>query len=279
MASSYLCRDDEAARVSVLGVDTAKTVVAVVRRERLRTAAASLAFHAFNALIPFVLFVLVGLSLSSSFGQVVTAVGSAVGVNAADLQRLVEAVTNTTSGRVQAAAIAGVVLLWSAFRMFAAANDTFEAVYGTHEHGSFLETVRDILLVFVTVAIALGGLTVLGVTLSVVVPEGGVLRYLAPVALFVVLTVGFAPMYYVFPDVETSVREALPGALFAAAAWTLSSIGFVLYASISRSVHLYGVIGGLMLLLTWLYVGGLVLLVGIVINATIAGRTDVDRDG
>lgn len=255
-----------------------REVVEVARRERLTTAAASLAFHAFNALIPFALFVLVGLTLSSELEAVVTAVGSAAGVSTSNLQRLVRTVTNTTTGRAQAAGIAFVVLLWSAGRMLHAANETFEAVYGTRRHGSWLGTLRDVLIVFVTVALALGGLAVVGVALSFVVRDAGVVVYFAPVALFVLLSVGFTPMYYVFPGVDVTLREALPGALFAAGAWTLSSIGFLLYASVSKSVHLYGVVGGVMLLLTWLYVGGLVLLVGVVINAVLAGKVDAETD-
>jgi membrane protein len=48
------------------------------------------------------------------------------------------------------------------------------------------------------------------------------------------------------------------------------------YAGVSRSVDLYGVVGGLLLLLTWLYVGGLALLLGVVVNAVLAGRVDPD---
>ena len=86
-------------------------------------------------------------------------------------------------------------------------------------------------------------------------------------------------MYYVLPEVDgVSVREILPGALFAAVTWTVASVIVRLYATASSSVALYGAVGGPLLVMTWLYVGGLALLVGAALNASLAGRVAPDAE-
>jgi hypothetical protein len=107
------------------------------------------------------------------------------------------------------------------------------------------------------------------------------LGLVAPVVLIGGLSVTFLPMYYIFPDVDIAVREALPGAVLAAVGWVLLQVGFRAYTRIAGSYEAYGVLGGVLLLITFLYFGGLVLLVGAVVNATLADRLadEADLDG
>jgi membrane protein len=59
----------------------------------------------------------------------------------------------------------------------------------------------------------------------------------------------------------------LPGALLAAALWMLASIGFSIYVSYFSSYDAtYGVLGAVIVLLIWLYVGNLALLIGALAN-------------
>ncbi|MFC7176850.1 YhjD/YihY/BrkB family envelope integrity protein [Halosegnis marinus] len=56
--------------------------------------------------------------------------------------------------------------------------------------------------------------------------------------------------------------------------WTALQTGFRVYAGIAGSYEAYGVLGAVLLLITFLYFGGLVLLVGVVLNAVLAGRVE-----
>lgn len=252
-------------------------VVAVLRQERLTLVAASLGFHAFNSLIPLVLFTIVGLSLAGELRTAAHVFEAATGVRTVQTVELIQRFIGDATGRRWAAIIALVILLWSVFRMFRAFHNGITEVYGVGDDESLLSQVRDALLVFGTVVVAVILIGVLGVALSIVL-QGFVWRIAGPVLLFVTLVAVFVPVYYFSPTQNVTVREVLPGAVFAAAAWTLSGIGFRLYASTSQSVQLYGVAGGLMLLLTWLYVGGLVLLVGVAINAVLGQRVPEEND-
>lgn len=94
-----------------------------------------------------------------------------------------------------------------------------------------------------------------------------------PVLLVVGLSVSLFPIYYVFPDLDLSVREVVPGVLIAAVGWAALQSLFQFYVLLFDKQEVYGVIGGVLLLLTWLYLSGFLLLVGGVVNAVLAGRT------
>jgi len=59
-----------------------------------------------------------------------------------------------------------------------------------------------------------------------------------------------------------------PGVIVAAIGWAALQALFQIYVAISSSSESAGPIGAILLLLTWLYFGGLILLVGGVVNAT-----------
>lgn len=252
-------------------------IVAVLRQERLTLAAASLGYHAFNSLIPLVLFTIVGLSLTGELRAAARLFEMAAGVPAAETVQLIEQVIGDATGRTSAAAIALVILLWSIFRIFRAFHNGIVEVYGVDDDESILGQARDAALVFGSVVLAVVLLGVLGVALSVLM-EGLIWYVVGPVLLFLALVAAFIPVYYFSPTTNVTVREVLPGAVFAAATWTLSGIMFRLYASTAQSVQLYGVAGGLLLLLSWLYVGGLVLLIGVALNAVLGDRVSEEHE-
>ena len=237
--------------------------------------AASLGYHAFNTLIPLSLFVLLGLSAVGLLGTVTSSLSSAVGLPAGQLESMLSSTTNGAGARIRAALLAFVILAWSTTRTLHTTNAAFEEVYGTREQGSLIRRAEVIAIATVTTPLAFALAIGLGVVLSLVI-KGVFYTVLAPVVLFVALAVGFFPLYYVFPGIDITPREAVPGAVFAAGLWTASAVFFRVYASFSQSVHLYGVVGGLLLLLTWLYVGGLAILLGVVVNAVLAERVDPD---
>lgn len=256
-------------------VSVARTVTAVARQERISVAAAGMSYHAFNAFVPLALFVLVSASEFGELATVARVVELLAGPQAAEVETLLQSVTRQTSGRTLAVGIALLILLWSALRLFDVANDTFTGVYGEGPGRSIASQAVDVLLTFATVVVAVVVAIVVGVTLTFAL-DGLAVALLTPLLLVCVLTVVFLPMYYIFPSPEMTIRLALPGAVFAATAWTLTGLGLRAYASVSTSVQLYGVVGGLLLFLSWLYVGGFVLMLGVVINAVRGGHATAD---
>ena len=87
------------------------------------------------------------------------------------------------------------------------------------------------------------------------------------------LAIAFFPIYYVFPNMDVTIREVLPGVFIAAIGWIGLKWVFNLYIFFSDKSDFYGLVGILVLLVTWLYFGALILLVGTEVNAVLAGRT------
>jgi uncharacterized BrkB/YihY/UPF0761 family membrane protein len=146
-------------------------------------------------------------------------------------------------------------------------------VYGTAP-GGLVDRLRDATVVAVATG---GGVFVTVVAAGVVAALVGrlpVVGLVAPLALLAVLVAALFPVYYVFPDVPVSPREALPGTALAAVGWTVLGAGFGAYAAVASqgSLALYGALGGVVLLATWLYLAASLLLVGAVVNAVLAGR-------
>jgi membrane protein len=89
--------------------------------------------------------------------------------------------------------------------------------------------------------------------------------------------------YYYAPDVEQDWVFLAPGSVFATLLWLAASLGFRVYVQNFADYNAtYGALGGAVVLLLWLYVSGLVLLVGGELNAEIehaslAGKAPGER--
>lgn len=252
-----------------------KSVLAVANERNVRMTAASVAFYTFNTAIPLGLLVFVGLSYFGHVELLSRAIELVVGGSPDRIQSVLDRISEDPPGRWRAAAIAGGIFLWSAFRMFTAVDSAFAEVYDERRESAFLDTLVNTGVVLVAVVVGVLVVTVAGALLSFRTDGAFWVPYTTGL-LFVVLLVAFLPVYYVFPRVETSLVDVLPGAVFAAGGWTISAVFFRVYLSLSANP--YGLAGAVLLLLSWLYVGGLVLLLGIVLNAVLGGHVEVDYD-
>jgi len=87
---------------------------------------------------------------------------------------------------------------------------------------------------------------------------------------FALAATGIAIVYYYAPDAEQDWIWITPGSAFATTLWLLASLGFKLYvASVGNYTEVYGAIGGVMVLMLWFYISGLVILLGAEMNAVI----------
>lgn len=256
-----------------------RDVTAVSRERQISVKSAGLAYHAFNTLVPLVILLLVGITLVDALEPLVEALEGATGLEGMVTDGGVDEMAGGAGDRLRAALLALVVLLWSAARLFQAVNSAFTDVYGSRKDQSYaasaatvtVVTAVNTVLLTATVAVGVALVGVLGVSVSVLV-GGLAATAVSSVALAGLLLVIFLPMYYLFPQADVSVREVLPGTAFAALAWTVLAVGFRIYVATSESVALFGIAGAILLILTWVYLGGLCLLLGAVLNAVLADR-------
>ncbi|WP_202708946.1 YihY/virulence factor BrkB family protein [Sporosalibacterium faouarense] len=94
-----------------------------------------------------------------------------------------------------------------------------------------------------------------------------VLRYALPLGgLFIV----FASIYRFAPNFKLSYKEVYAGAIFSTFGWIFISMAFSYYVNNFNSFsRTYGSIGGIIILLIWLYLSSIIILIGGEINASI----------
>jgi membrane protein len=90
-----------------------------------------------------------------------------------------------------------------------------------------------------------------------------------PVAIFFMLF-ALAVIYHICPNVEHDWRWVTPGSVCAVSLWLVVSLGFKLYVENFGNYNAaYGSIAGVIVLMLWLYLTGVVMLLGGEINAEI----------
>ena len=83
-----------------------------------------------------------------------------------------------------------------------------------------------------------------------------------PIA-FALVTTGIALVYYYAPDAEQDFTWITPGSVLAATLWVIASLGFRFYVvSFGNYEATYGTVTGVILLMLWFYISGLMLIIG-----------------
>jgi membrane protein len=87
---------------------------------------------------------------------------------------------------------------------------------------------------------------------------------------FALVALAFCLVFFFGPDVEQDFVFLTPGSVLATVLWLLGSLAFRFYVMNFASYNeTYGAVGGVMVLLLWLYLSGLVVIVGAEMNAEI----------
>ena len=96
---------------------------------------------------------------------------------------------------------------------------------------------------------------------------------------FGLVALAVAIIYYFAPDAEQEWIWITPGSVLATVLWLITSLIFKFYVSHFASYNAtYGAIGGVIVLLLWLYVSSLAVLVGAELNAEIEHASPYGKD-
>ncbi|MDF2947246.1 MAG: ribonuclease [Bacillales bacterium] len=89
----------------------------------------------------------------------------------------------------------------------------------------------------------------------------------------IVLFAVFTALYYLAPNIKLKFKQVVVGSLFTTVGWLLVSYFFAMYMDrFGNYTATYGSLGGIMLLLVWFYMSGLIIIIGCEINAIIYHR-------
>lgn len=93
-------------------------------------------------------------------------------------------------------------------------------------------------------------------------------------AIMIIPIFGILMLLYIFtPNRKLSVKSAVPGALFSTIAWIAVSVLFSFYVTnFGKYATLYGSLGAIIVLMLWLYLTGIIFIMGGELNAVLLER-------
>jgi membrane protein len=281
----------EVVRLGGLSItELSKRVAKGVYNDNAIGQAAQLAYYFLFALFPFLLFLVTLLGfLPLAMDEIM---GLLASVMPGDVISLVQENVRTLVIQQRGGLLSFGILtaLWTSSSAVAAIMDNLNHAYGVQE-GRPIWKVWGIALLLV---LGLSSLLMVSVVLLIFGPQiGGLLAYRIGLGaefeiiwniarwpiIIAFLIVAMANIYYFAPDVEQNWRWITPGSIFAILAWIGVSLGFSVYVSQFGSYNkVYGSIGTFIVLMTWMYLMGFVILVGGEINAAIEHAAQLGKD-
>jgi membrane protein len=186
-------------------------------------------------------------------------------------------ISETVHGVVSARAITGVAsvlgLLWASSAAFGAIRKGINAAWGIKKTRPFLrERLMDIALVLgggllmILIMLITPILSFLQETTVYIAPDADLKLLFRLISLVVSPVLAFATfliLYRYLPNIEVTLKDVWMGALAASIAFDGAKWGFLWYVSTFPVYNIvYGSVGAVMALLTWVYVSSIILLFG-----------------
>ena len=255
-------------------------------KDRVSDVAGMVTFHGILALFPFVLFLvtLAGLLIDPARETELIEQLSKIapGPVTQILGERVRSLVETRSTGLLTVSIA--IALWSASGGMSALMRALNTTYGVEETRKWWKT-RPLALGMTFFA---AGLALAAALIAIAAPPlakavGGPLGEALlwgrlPVAGLLMMFL-WACLYYFLPDVEQQFRFITPGSVVGVLLWLIASWGFSLYvANFGRYEVTYGALGGVVVMLIWMWISSQVMLLGAEINAVLEHRSPEGKD-
>jgi membrane protein len=201
---------------------------------------------------------------------------------------LADQINNLTTAGTDALGLAGaisiILAIWSARRGVAALIRGMNAVYNEDSRSGIWHHVMAMILTFslmIVALVALGTVVVMPVLMALLPLGEGItliLEILRWVIVVAVLLIGAGLVYRYGPNRRTArLAWITPGAVLAVILWAVASAGFSLYLrNLGNYNEIYGSLGAVAALMVWLYISGLLLLLGAAVNAQLERHTEPD---
>lgn len=248
-------------------VDLGKHIAAEFSEKNVSFMAAALAYHAFISMAPMLLLLFL-LITTVGVGPENELVQNAIALLPGPIAGVVIGLLQGGPSGSGTSVIGLLVLFWGSLKLFRGLDTAFSEIYETTETNSFVDKLRDGLVVLFALAIAIVAVIASSLVLGTLTERIPFTQWATPLVLLAGLMLAFYPIYYVFPDTKVGVRDVLPGVVVAAVGWGAMQGLFQLYLSVAEP-SAGGVFGGIIVIITYLYFSALVLLLGAVVNTAI----------
>lgn len=274
----------------IIGPGVLARVLLKVRENDLLGLAGQLTYFFLISFFPFLIFLvaLAGLVLDDPESAVRGLVSKSAGFLPREaVGLLVVYLDRTLRGAGSGVLVVGVVTtLWMGSAASIAITKAANRAYGLSETRPFwkLRGISILLALGFTLLIATLSLVVFEVEAHIKEPEwpSGSLLVVWGVArwalAFVVVTTALSVLYYLAPDARLPFKWITPGGFTATVLMFVASAALSFYASnLGNYDRVYGQLGAVIVFMLWLYAMGLMVLVGVEINAVLARRAEDEK--
>jgi membrane protein len=245
--------------------------------------AAQLAYYFFLALFPALLFLIALAGLLPAEDLIGQVMGRLQGVAPPDVVEIIreQLVQITRSGSAGILTFGAIAALWSSSAAMVALIEALNRAYDVEEARpwwkqrltAILLTMGVAAFILVSIVLVVSG-PQLAEFLAGQVGLGTAFEWTWKILqwplVFALVATAIGLIYYFAPDVEQDFVWLTPGSLLATFLWLVGSLAFRFYVVNFGSYNeTYGSIGGVMVLMLWLYLSGLAIVIGAEMNAEI----------
>ncbi len=275
----------------IVGPGTVARLLLKVRENDLLGLAGQLTYFFLLSFFPFLIFLvaLAGLVLDDPESAVRRLISESAGFLPREaVELLVAYLDRTLRGSGSGVLLFGIITtLWMGSAASISIAKAANRAYGLVETRPFwkLRGTSVLLALGFTLLVATLSLLVFGVEIYVERLGGpfgalpAVWRVGRWVLAFVVVTTALSVLYYLAPDARVPFKWITPGGFTATVLMFVASTALSFYASrLGNYDQVYGQLGAVIVFMLWLYAVGLMVLVGVEINAVLARRAE-DKKG
>lgn len=259
-----------------------------VKKDDVFALASQLAYYLMLSFFPFMLFLmtLAGLSNFSS-NDVLNQLRVMLPKSILELTKstIQEVFDNQYTGLL---GISILLMVWTSSSAFKAVINSVNKAYSFKEHRSFIKlsiiSILGILALALTMILSLVVLVFGNIISSyirnaqIVLIFWNIFRY---TFIFIIMLLIFMAIYRFAPAGKLFWKEVIPGSIFSTIGWLVVSVGFSFYVdNFGNYSKIYGSLGAVFILMTWLFLISIIFILGIEINFVIdevMNRTNVVR--
>ncbi len=261
-----------------------------IREDNVTAIGAQLSYYLVLSIFPFIIFFLNILSYTPIAREDV--LHSIIILMPLDTQRivsslLIETINTSNAPLLSVSAITGI---WAASKGIMALIRVLNKAYDVEETRPYLE-LRLLAIVFTLALLALLTIVLLTLVFGEVlgnklfdflgITQNFILfwQYFRVIISLLFMILIFTLMYRYIPSIRNGRRinfkHAIPGAIFTTLGWIVTSTIFSYYVNnFGNYSKTYGSLGGIVVLLIWLYLSSIIIILGGEINATLRGIND-----
>jgi membrane protein len=257
--------------------------VANFSNARASEVAASLAYYALFSIFPFFIALVIGASYFLERDQVFLQVRDVIAQNFPASHTFIESNLRVVLDlRGQVGLIGLVVLIWAATGFFSSLIHNINRAWPDTSPRTFFRMRFSAILIVIFLALAVIttslGTSFFNLVSSVRLPYGNVevadlniWPTVSRILSWVTRVILFYLLYSFAPTTKVPVRAAIVGALLSGTLWEVTLMGFLWYLT-SGFAHyelVYGSLNALIVLMIWIYLNGMIILLGAHLSATV----------